>query len=151
MGAGARRQVEQTLLAAAAYPQFCLEAYNGSQPLGCAAPASLLTNMFDPAPPSLYGFTGYGAGLALGTDVRVAYMAGNLATFGFFLPKGFGPGSLGAPYVRSLVPLGAPLLGYASATDRRGLTPDGALAAACLLERLPKSSNHPRTCLACIC
>ena len=115
------RQVEQTFLAAPTYPQFCLEAYNGSQALGCAAPASLLTVLFDPAPPAPYGFTGYGASLAPGTDFRVAYIAGNLATFGFFLPKGFGPGSLAAPYVRSLLPLGAPLLGYASATDRRGV------------------------------
>lgn len=75
--------------------------------------------MFDPAPPSPYGVTGYGGGLAPGTDFRVAYIAGNLATFGFLLPRGFGAGNLSAPYVRSLLPLGAPLLGYASATDRR--------------------------------
>ncbi|KAK9839811.1 hypothetical protein WJX81_003463 [Elliptochloris bilobata] len=115
---GGMRAIEQSLLAAPAYPKYCLEAYNGTQPLGCATPASLLTVMYDPAPPSFYGFTGYGASQAPGFDARVAFMAGAPGTFGFFFNKGFGPGNLNAEYVRSLLPLGAPLFGYTSATDR---------------------------------
>ena len=111
-------QVEQQLLAAPAYPTFCLEVYNGTAPLGCAPPASLLTVMYGPAPADPRSFTGYGADLAPGLNARINYMLGDPAAFSFFLDRGFAPGSPTAEYVRSLVPLGAPLAAYSSATDR---------------------------------
>ncbi len=96
-----------------------MEAYNGSTPLGCAPPASLLTVMYDAAPD---GSAGYGADLAPGFDARLAYMASDPAVFGFFFDLGFSPSNPTAQYVRSLVPLGAPLATYSSATDRYSLT-----------------------------
>ncbi len=117
--ARARAQVEQALLAAAPYPQFCLTAYNGSAALGCAAPTSLLAFLYAPAAAAAGGVVGYGADLAPGLAQAAAFMAADPAAFGFFFDTGFAPGNLSAAYVRSLVPLGAPLAGYASPADRR--------------------------------
>jgi hypothetical protein len=50
-------------------------------------------------------------------------MAADPVAFGFFFDAGFAPGNLTAAYVRSLVPLGAPLAGYASPADRRAGNP----------------------------
>ena len=114
----ARPQVEQELLAAAPYPQFCLQTYTANTALGCAAPASLLTFLYTPAAPNARGIVSYGSSLAPGLDQTAAFMAADPAAFGFFFDTGFAPGNLTAAYVRSLLPLGAPLSGYASPTDR---------------------------------
>ncbi len=127
-----RAQVEQALLAAAPYPQFCLTAYNASAALGCAAPTSLLAFLYAPAAATTSGVVGYGADPAPGLAQAAAFMAADPAAFGFFFDAGFAPGNLTAAYVRSLVPLGAPLAGYASPADRCAGNPTLTLLCAAL-------------------